>query len=105
MKTNGATKSSAVPKYDSNAVCGVISSGGGGGTPPASGGNVLKGRSTRYWDCCKVTQFTLKGFESPSFRKHFFILSHLAPGVEKHPSQTQCCRVPVTATAYCSIRM
>lgn len=51
MKKNGASKNDAFPKYDSGAVCGVISS--SGGSAPSPVGNVLKGRSTRYWDCCK----------------------------------------------------
>lgn len=54
MKKNGASKNDAVPKYDSNAVCGVMSSGTGGAGPSPVGG-VLKGSCTRYWDCCKVT--------------------------------------------------
>jgi len=56
MKKNGASKSDAIPKYDSNAVCGVVAGsnpnpGTGGGTVP--GAVRRNGKSTRYWDCCK----------------------------------------------------
>lgn len=57
MKTNVVSKDNAIPKYDQNAVCGVIAVTGSNPNPgsnPISSSAPQSGRSTRYWDCCKV---------------------------------------------------
>lgn len=103
MKKNYVTKENAVPKYDSNAVCGVMNSSG-----PAPGpgpvGAVLKGRSTRYWDCCKVTYSTQWSFRVSS-TNYAFSRSHHAPGVERRLYRNQSLHVHEMVLMYLPIQM
>lgn len=46
MKQNRVSKADAIKSSDNSAVCGIID----GGSSPGR----QSGKSTRYWDCCKV---------------------------------------------------